>query len=64
LRPDEYARQKKLLPDYLLKDIGGVPTNLLMPWKDKYGRTQWLNLEYILPLGQSPEIIERVYPVL
>jgi len=59
LRPDEYARQKKLLPDYLLKDIGGVPTNLLMPWKDKYGRTQWLNLEYILPLGQSPEIIEK-----
>jgi len=56
---EEYARQKKLLPPYLLKDIGGIPTNLLLPFRDKYGRTQWLNLEYILPLGQAPEILER-----
>jgi len=57
--PTEFARQKKLLPPWVLKDIGGVPTNLLMPWKDKYNRTQWLNLEYILPLGQAPEIMEK-----
>ena len=57
--PTEYARQKRLLPPYLLKDIGGIPTNLFMPYRDKYNRTQWLNLEYILPLGQSPEILEK-----
>lgn len=59
MTPVEYSRQKKLLPPWVLKDIGGVPTNLLMPWKDKYNRTQWLNLEYILPVGQAPEMAER-----
>jgi len=59
MTPVEYARQKKLLPSWVLKDIGGMPTNLLLPWKDKYGRTQWLNLEYILPVGQAPEMVER-----
>ena len=57
--PTEYARQKRALPDWLLKDIGGMPTNLLMPYKDKYNRTQWLNLEYILPVGMAPEIMEK-----
>jgi len=42
-----------------MKDIGGMPTNLLLPYKDKHKRTQWLNLEYILPVGQAPEIAER-----
>lgn len=59
MSPEEYARQKKLLPEWLLKDIGGMPTNILLPYKDKYGRTQWLNLEYILPMGQAPEIMEK-----
>jgi hypothetical protein len=59
MSPVEYSRQKKLLPPWVLKDIGGIPTNLLLPWKDKYGRTQWLNLEYILPVGQAPEMAER-----
>ena len=59
MTPMDYARQKKLLPSWVLKDIGGMPTNLLLPWKDKYGRTQWLNLEYILPVGQAPEMAER-----
>ena len=59
MTPVEYSRQKKLLPPWVLKDIGGVPTNLLLPWKDKYDRTQWLNLEYILPVGQAPEMAER-----
>ena len=57
--PTEFARQKKVLPDYLMKDIGGMPTNLLLPFKDKYNRTQWLNLEYILPVGLAPEIMEK-----
>jgi hypothetical protein len=59
MSPEEYARQKKALPSWVMKDIGGVPTNLLLPLKDKYGRTQWLNLEYILPFGQAPEIMEK-----
>ncbi len=59
MSPVDYARQKKLLPPWVLKDIGGMPTNLLLPWKDKYNRTQWLNLEYILPVGQAPEMVER-----
>ena len=56
---EEFAREQKALPPWMLKDIGGMPTNLLMPWKDKHGRTQWLNLEYILPIGQAPEIAQR-----
>lgn len=57
--PTDYARQKKLLPEWVLRDVGGMPTNLLMPFKDKYNRTQWMNLEYILPIGQAPEIMEK-----
>jgi hypothetical protein len=57
--PEEFAREKKALPPWLLRSIGGVPANLLMPWKDKHKRTQWLNLEYILPLGMAPEILQR-----
>lgn len=56
---EEFAREKKSLPPWSIKDIGGMPTNLLMPWKDKHGRTQWLNLEYILPIGQAPEIMQK-----
>lgn len=59
MAPEDYAREEKALPPWLLRSIGGMPTNMLMPWKDKYGRTQWLNLEYILPLGMAPEIIEK-----
>ncbi len=59
MSPDEFARKKKLLPPWLMRDIGGMPTNLLMPWKDEHGRTQWLNLEYILPIGMAPEILQK-----
>lgn len=59
MSPVDYAREKKALPPWVLKDIGGVPTNVLLPWKDKYNRTQWLNLEYILPVGQVPEMAEQ-----
>lgn len=57
--PQEFARQEKALPPWLLKNIGGMPTNLMMPWRDQYGRSQWLNLEYILPVGMAPEILEK-----
>lgn len=59
MSPVEYARSKKLLPPWLLKGIGGMPTNLLLPFTDKYNRTLWLNLEYILPVGMAPEVMEK-----
>ncbi len=59
MNPVEFAKQKKLLPDWLMQSVGGVPANLLMPYRDKYNRTQWLNLEYILPIGMAPEIMEQ-----
>lgn len=59
MTPQEFAKANKMLPPWLMRSIGGMPTNLLMPWKDKYGRTQWLNLEYILPLGMAPEIMQQ-----
>uniref|UniRef100_A0A6M3L5H8 Large polyvalent protein associated domain-containing protein n=1 Tax=viral metagenome TaxID=1070528 RepID=A0A6M3L5H8_9ZZZZ len=59
MTPSEFARSEKALPPWLMRNIGGMPTNILMPWKDKYGRTQWLNLEYMLPVGMAPEIMQR-----
>ena len=59
MSPVDFAREQDALPKWVLRDIGGFPTNLLLPWRDKHGRTQWLNLEYILPIGQAPEIAER-----
>ena len=59
MTPEEYAREKDALPPWSLKSVGGVPSNLLMPWRDKYNRTQWLNLEYILPIGMAPEILQK-----
>jgi hypothetical protein len=59
MSPEEFARHKKSLPSWILQSIGGMPANLLMPWKDEYGRTQWLNLEYVIPLGQAPDMVEK-----
>ncbi len=57
--PTEFARETNALPPWLMRSIGGVPMTLMMPWRDKHGRSQWLNLEYILPLGMAPEAIKR-----
>ena len=57
MSPEEFAREKKALPPWLMRSIGGMPSNLLFPWKDKYNRTQWLNLEYMLPTGMAPEVM-------
>jgi len=59
MTPIEYARQTKLLPPWLMRSIGGMPANLLMPYRDEFDRTQWLNLEYILPVGMAPEIAQK-----
>ena len=59
MSPEDYAREQKALPPWQMKAMGGMPSTLLMPWKDKYNRTQWLNLEYILPIGMAPEIMQK-----
>ena len=83
MNPEQFARENKALPPWLLKSIGGMPANLMMPWRenptdalkdfkagkiteaelnaitDQRGRTNWLNLEYILPLGMAPEIAQK-----
>jgi len=58
MSPAEYAREQRALPPWLFKSIGGMPANLMMPWKDTYGRSQWLNLEYILPIGLTTEMLQ------
>jgi len=42
-----------------MKSLGGVPMTLAMPWRDKNNRSQWLNLEYMLPIGMAPEVIRQ-----
>jgi hypothetical protein len=59
LTEEEMAQEKKYMPEWMKTKIPGMPTQLLMPTKDEYGRTQYLNLEYILPIGLAPEIAER-----
>ena len=59
MTPEDFAREEKALPPWLLRSIGGMPSNLLMPWRDKNGRTEWLNLEYMIPLGMAPDILDK-----
>lgn len=56
---EDFARHEKALPPWQLRNIGGMPANVLLPFKDKYGRSQWLNVEYILPVGMAPEAFQR-----
>jgi hypothetical protein len=56
---DDYKAQVNALPSWTSKTTFGIPSNLMMPWKDKYGQTQFLNLEYLLPTGQLPEVTEN-----
>lgn len=59
MTPAEYAKELNALPPWMMRSIGGFPSVLMMPHRDRAGRTQFVNLEYILPLGMAPEIIER-----
>jgi len=59
LTEEEMERERRYMPEWMKTKIPGMPTQLLMPAKDEYGRTQYLNLEYILPVGMAPEIAER-----
>jgi len=56
---EEFEKQEKAMPDWMLKRIAGMPMYLMMPYKDKYGKTQVYNLEYSLPIGMAPEILEK-----
>ena len=56
---EEYNDLVDTLPPWMLDNFAGMPTNLLMPWEDKHGRNQVLNVEYILPIGMAPEIAEK-----
>jgi hypothetical protein len=59
MTPEDYAESVKDLPPWLMRSIGGMPANLMLPYKDSEGRSKWLNLEYIIPVGQAPEIAEK-----
>lgn len=59
MTPVEYAQELGALPPWMMRSIGGFPSTLMLPYRDRDGRTQFMNLEYILPLGMAPEVIER-----
>jgi len=53
---DEFAKIKGLMPERLRGDPMNLgPKALLLPFKDKYGQLQFLDLTYILPWGDIGE---------
>ena len=52
-------RQRKeleaVLPERMKGRIFGVPKFILLPWRDRYGQVQYLDLTYILPWGDIGE---------
>jgi len=53
---EEVEREKKVLPDYMRKTIlPGQISHLRVPYKDKYGRSKYLDLSFILPWGDVAE---------
>ena len=53
---EEVEREKKILPDYMRKSIfPGQFSHLRIPYKDKWGRSKYLDLSYILPWGDVAE---------
>jgi len=59
MSPEDFAREQGSLPPWLMDSIGGMPSTLLLPYRDKNGDSQWINLEYILPIGMAPEIAQK-----
>lgn len=47
------------VPSYLKTNIPGVPSYMLLPFKDEAGRKIYLDIQYITPLGMAPEVAER-----
>lgn len=53
---DQAEKIEKVLPERMRGSLaGGSPKFLLMPFKDKYGQLQFLDLTYILPWGDIGE---------
>ncbi len=53
---EEVEREKMVLPDYMRKSIfPGQLGHLRIPYKDKYNRSKYLDLSYILPWGDIAE---------
>ena len=51
------APEEEMLPDYMQKGMF-----LKLPWKDKTGRLQYLDLNYILPWGDIGEVGRTLTP--
>lgn len=53
---EEMEREKKILPDYMRKTVlPGQLSHLRIPYKDKYGRSKYLDMSFILPWGDVAE---------
>jgi len=53
---EEVEREQRVLPDYMRKTIlPGQLSHLRVPIKDKYGRSKYLDLSFILPWGDVAE---------
>lgn len=55
LDKEDLRRIEAVKPDRMRENIPGVQKYLLLPWKDKYGQLQYLDLTYILPWGDIGE---------
>jgi len=53
---EEVELEKRILPSYMSKKVlPGQPGHLRVPMKDKYGRSKYLDLTFILPWGDVGE---------
>lgn len=53
---EEVEREKRVLPNYMRKKVlPGQLGHLRVPYKDKYGRSKYLDLTFILPWGDIGE---------
>jgi hypothetical protein len=67
LDDDEMKEINRVKPSWMKGEFLG-PKHLLLPWEDKYGQLQFLDLTYILPWGDVGETgatgIPRMLPVI
>jgi len=53
---EEVEQEKKVLPDYMRKSVlPGQLSHMRIPYKDKYNRSKYLDLSFILPWGDIAE---------
>jgi uncharacterized protein YoaH (UPF0181 family) len=56
---EQYEDMLDNMPDYKQTSVLGMPTTILMPWKNKEGKPVTTNIEYYLPIGMAPEILQK-----